>query len=255
MAYKHMTALHRHLRKYFEKAILDYSMFQKGDRVLVAVSGGADSLALLHLFNSPKVEIPSDISFVAVHLDLGFNHQNDYHWRRLERHFHMMGCEYAMEKTDIGIKAHDPLNRKNPCFICSRQRRKRLFEIANRFNCNKLALGHHKDDIIETFLLNVFFSREISTMLPVQEVFSGKFHIVRPLVYIDEQSLKIFARESLLPVMANACPTNRESHRTVVKQLLTKLERDHRGVRNNIFRALSHVKTEYLFTQPLRRMF
>jgi len=126
-----------------------------------------------------------------------------------------------------------------------------LFEIADRLNCTKIALGHHKDDIVETFLLNVFFSREISTMVPVQEVFSGRFHIIRPLAYVDESSLKTFARESLLPVMANACPTSQGSYRAVVKELLTKLERDHHGIRDNIFKALSHVKPEYLLARPL----
>jgi tRNA 2-thiocytidine biosynthesis protein TtcA len=109
-----------------------------------------------------------------------------------------------------------------------------------------VALGHHKDDIIETFLLNVFFSREISTMVPRQEVFSGQYHIVRPLAYIDERLIKNFAEESRLPVMADRCPTSPISYRMKVKQMLTRLEQEHGAVRENVFKALSNVKPEYL---------
>jgi tRNA 2-thiocytidine biosynthesis protein TtcA len=241
-----MTALHRRLRKWFEKAILDYHMIQEGDRVLVAVSGGADSLTLLTLLSGPLVAVGADISLVAVHLDLGFPRNETIALPRLERYFKKLGCEYLIDKTNIGIQAHREDNRKNPCFLCARQRRKRLFEIASETMCNKVALGHHKDDIVETFLLNVLFSREISTMVPNQQVFSGRFHIIRPLAYIDGFLTKAFARECQLPVMANVCPTSQSSYRILVRRMLATLERQHRGVRDNVFKALSNVKPEYL---------
>jgi tRNA 2-thiocytidine biosynthesis protein TtcA len=108
--------------------------------------------------------------------------------------------------------------------------------------------GHHRDDIIETFLLNVFFSREISTMVPRQEIFSGRYQILRPMAYLEERLIKKFAREHELPVRAENCPTSRTSHRRKVKVMLDQLERDDRHVRDNIFRALSNVKLEYLLT-------
>jgi len=247
-----MTALYRRLRKLFEQAVLDYQMLQEGDRVLVGVSGGVDSLSLLALLSGPKIAVTEDISLVAVHLDLGFEKNGKKNWNRLKRHFQELECGCVMEKTQIGVWAHGAENRKNPCFLCARLRKKRLFEIAQRTGCTKIALGHHKDDIVETFFLNVLFSREISTMVPNQEVFDGKFRIIRPLAYIDEFLLKTFARESQLPVMADFCPTSRISKRAVVKKMLAQLEREHRGIRDNVFKALSNVKSEYLLTQSFQ---
>lgn len=246
-----MTALHRRLRKWFEKAILDYRMLQAGDRALVAVSGGADSLSLLTLMCGPKVAVSEDISLLAVYLDLGFGEPAVGGLNRLERHFQKLGCDYIIERTQIGVRAHGEENRKNPCFLCARLRRRCLFEIGDGAGCNKVVMGHHKDDIVETFFLNVLFGREISTMVPNQEVFAGKFRIVRPLAYIDESLLKTFAEESQLPVLPNACPTNATSHRSKVKKLLAQLEGEHPGTRDNVFKALSNVKTEYLLTKTV----
>lgn len=243
-----MTALHRRLRKGFEKAVLDYDMIQKGDRLLTAVSGGADSLTLLTLLYGPKVSIPQDIEVVAVYLDLGFPGKDRSAWHRLEEHFQSLGCRYVMERIDIGPAAHRPEQRKNPCFLCARQRRKRLFEIARQNHCRKVLLGHHRDDIIETFFLNVLFSREISTMVPRQEVFSGRFQILRPMAYLEERLIKKFAQEHRLPVVEEACPTCRTSRREKVKQMLAEVERDNGDVRDNVFRALGNVKAEYLLT-------
>jgi tRNA 2-thiocytidine biosynthesis protein TtcA len=248
-----MTALHRRLRKLFEQAVLDYQMLQQGDRLLVSVSGGADSLTLLTLFLDPKIAVTEDISLVAVHLDMGFEGPLGEGWSRLERHFQQVGCEYIMERTEIGIRAHSAENRKNPCFLCSRLRRKRLFEIGDQAGCNKIVLGHHKDDIVETFFLNVLFGREVSTMVPNQEVFSGKFRIIRPLAYIDESLLKAFAQESQLPVLIDFCPTRCTSHRALIKKMLAHLERDQPGIRNNVFMALSNVKLEYMLSSSLRK--
>jgi tRNA 2-thiocytidine biosynthesis protein TtcA len=246
-----MTALHRRLRKLFEKAVLDYQMLRAGDRLLVAVSGGADSLSLLTLMCGPKIAVSEDTSLLAVCLDLGFGEPVEEGWRQLERHFQDLGCDYVMERTKIGIRAHREENRKNPCFLCARWRRKRLFEIGDRAGCNKVVMGHHKDDILETFFLNVLFGREISTMVPNQEVFAGKFRIIRPLAYIDEFLLKAFAEESRLPVLPNVCPTNLTSHRSRVKKLLAQLELEHPGTKDNAFKALSNVKTDYLLAKTM----
>ena len=156
-----------------------------------------------------------------------------------------------MEKTDIGVYAHGPENRKNPCFLCSRLRRKRLFEIAKDRGCNKIALAHHRDDIIETLLLNLFFAREISGMVPNLSFFGGEFHIVRPLAYIREVLVKKYARERNFPVIENRCPSSGTSKRIFIKRLLDDLEKENKDVRNNIFLALQHVKPEYLLGKKI----
>lgn len=245
------TKLFLHLKKWLEKAAMDFGMIEKGDRILVGVSGGADSLALLDLLNTPMLYIPSEYSLVAAHVDLGFEPDSPA-YPILEDHLREGGYTYFMEKTAIGPYAHGELNRKNPCFLCSRLRRKRLFEVAGDYGCNKVALAHHKDDIIETLMINILYGREISTMLPRQDIFQGKMSIIRPFAYIREELVKKYARERGFPVVDNACPTSRNSRRALVKGLLREFEKDNGNIRENIFKALRHVKPDYL-PFPLQR--
>ncbi|HUH65234.1 MAG TPA: ATP-binding protein [Syntrophales bacterium] len=238
------TKLFHHLKKWLENAILDYKMIEKGDRVLVGVSGGADSLALLDLLNSPMVYVP-EFSIVAVNVDPGFDPTYaDY--AALEKYLKKNRYNYHMEKTDFGPLSHSDYNKKNPCFLCSRLRRKRIFQIAEKRGCTKIALAHHRDDIIETFLINIFYGREISTMMPKQTIFGGQLHIIRPFAYIGEDLIKKYVKERRLPAIKNRCPTSKTSRRVYIKKLLTKLERDNKNIRDNVYKALRHVKPDYL---------
>ncbi len=239
------TRLYRHLKKWLEIASRDYRMLEAGDRVLVGVSGGIDSLVLLDLLNSPMVHITTDYSLLAVNIDLGFD-PGFSGYAALEKFLKEGGYDYVMEKTDIGPLSHSDYNRKNPCFLCSRLRRKRIFEIAAEQGCNKIALAHHKDDIIETLLINLFYGREISTMMPNQSIFGGELHIIRPLAYIREDLVKKYGRERGFPVIGNPCPTSGTSRRVIVKNLIRELEKDNKNVRENIFKAMGHVKPDYL---------
>ena len=239
------TKLFLHLKKWMEKAIVEYNMLEEGDRVLIAVSGGVDSLVLLDLLSSPMLFAPPKFSLLAVNIDLGFDSGNG-NYSLLERHFKKSGHEYIMEKTDIGPLAHSDYNKKNPCFLCSRLRRKRIFEMADEAGCNKIAFAHHKDDIIETLLINIFYAREISTMTPNQSIFGGKLHIIRPLAYIREILIKKYAIECELPAIENDCPTSKVSRRMYIKKLLDGLEKENKDIRENIFKAMSNVKTDDL---------
>jgi tRNA 2-thiocytidine biosynthesis protein TtcA len=245
-----MSKLHLHLRKRLEQAILKHKMLGEGDRVLVGVSGGADSLTLLKLLTGPLLFVPKPDFVLAVYVDMGFEATDGNHPRLLEGYFKQEGYNYRIEKTNIGPLAHSDYNRKaSPCFLCSRLRRKRLFELARNFRCNKLALAHNKDDVIETFLLNIFFAREISTMIPFQTYFKGEFNLIRPLAYVEESLLKRFAREAQLPILENPCPTAKNTKRKYIKDLIKKLDEDHRGMKENIFKAMKHVKLDYLLTE------
>ena len=238
------TRLFYHLKKWLEIAALDYGMFREGDRVLLGVSGGADSLVLLDLLTTPMVHLPR-FTVVAAHIDLGFDPSyGDYD--TLKAHLEERGVEHVMEKTDIGVYAHGPENRKKPCFLCSKLRRKRLFEIAAERGCTRVALAHHRDDVIETLLLNLFFSRELSGMAPCLSFFGGEFLLVRPLAYIREVLVKKYAREQGLPVIGNRCPSSVTSKRLFVKRLLDDLEKENKDVRDSVFLALQNVKPEYL---------
>jgi len=240
------TKLYLHLKKWMEIAARDYKMLSEGDRVLVGVSGGRDSMALLDLLNTPMVFLPS-FSVVAVHIDPGFDESCEGQ-KVLEQYLKDNSYRYVMDKTDIGPLAHSDYNRKNPCFLCSRLRRKRIFEIAGEYRCNKIAFAHHKDDIIETLLINMFYGREISTMVPNQVIFGGKYHIIRPFAYIREGLIKRYAKERAFPIVKDDCPSSRVSKRRYIKKVLDELEKENKNIRENIFKSMRHVKTDYLMT-------
>jgi tRNA 2-thiocytidine biosynthesis protein TtcA len=238
------TKLFLHLKKWLEAAVMDHAMIEEGDRVLIGVSGGLDSLSLLDLLNTPMVYVPK-FSIVAVNIDPGFDKTYEG-YGRLEEHLAGCGCSCVMEKTDIGPLSHSDYNKKNPCFLCSRLRRKRIFEIAAERDCNKIAFAHHRDDIIETLLINLFYGREISTMMPNQTIFNGKLHIIRPLAYIREELIKKYGKEQGFPVITNPCPSSGTSKRAYIKNLLNELEVENKDIRDNIYKALGHVKMDYL---------
>ncbi|MHB8828494.1 MAG: tRNA lysidine(34) synthetase [Syntrophales bacterium] len=238
------TKLFLHLKKWLEKAVMDYGMIAAGDKVLVGVSGGRDSMTLLSLLNTPMIYLPP-FSVMAVHVDLGFDPEG-IGAGTLARWLEEGGHDFVIDKSDIGPLSHSEYNRKNPCFLCSRLRRKRIFEMAERHGCNKIAFAHHRDDIIETLLLNIFYGREISTMVPDQSIFGGKLHIIRPLAYMREELVKKFAAEQRFPVIEELCPTSLVSRRRCVKELLAKLAEENPAVKENIWKAMGHVKTDYL---------
>ena len=225
------------------KAIHRYGLIQDGDRILVGVSGGKDSLTLLHLLHERRKRVQTHYELIPVHIDLGFDSKRA---NILKDFFEAQGLPYHIEFTDIGKRANGPENRENPCFLCSWERRKLIFQLSHRLKCNKIALGHHKDDIIETLLLNIFYSGEISTMLPLQTLFKGKIILIRPLALIEEKKIERFAREMDLPFGPSGCPSSGKTKRKEVKELIETLGRKNRKVKGNIFRSLSNIKLDYL---------
>ncbi len=225
------------------KALHRYDMISHGDRILVALSGGKDSLTLMWVLNERLSRIPIKYKLFAVYVDPGFEHGYS---QSLSEYCRKIGFELRVEHTDYGIVAHSSRNRENPCFLCSRLRKKRLFEIADELECNKLAFGHNKDDIIETLFLNICYAGEISTMVPSQSFFQERFTLIRPLSFVDEEVIRRFAREKGYPDFVNACPTSKVSKRQEIKGFLNQLYRTNRKVKGNIFKAMSHVKKEYL---------
>lgn len=221
-------------------------MLSDNDRVLIAVSGGADSMALLKLL-APRISIyGQNIKLFGVYVDAGFGENVEKRAGIIQRFFDDAGIEGQVLKTDIGPYAHSDANRENPCFLCSRMRRKMIFESAEKFQCNKIVFGHHRDDIIETLFLNMIFGREISTMAPNLAVFQGKYHVLRPLVFVEEFLVKKFATEQSIPSFDQECPTDGHSKRQYIKEMLDKLDEDFKGARVNIFNSMKRVKTEYL---------
>jgi len=229
-----------YISKSMGKAIMDYKMISSGDKILVAVSGGKDSLTLLRVLNDRKQFVPVKYDLLAVHVDMGYPCQ---HPKILAEYFKSMGIDYHIEKIDI-LKGK---SRKDiSCFWCSWNRRKALFETAVRLGCTKIALGHHMDDIVETVLLNLFFRGEISAMCPKQELFKGKITIIRPLAYVEEDLIREFAKELDFPHHKCACPNSITSKRTKVEHIIKDLEKISPDIKKNIFRSVKRVKQDYL---------
>jgi len=225
------------------KALHKYDMIHDGDRILVGVSGGKDSLTLAWMLKERQTRIPIRYELFPVFIDPGFENGFD---KSLQRYCEDLGFSLRVEYTDYGIVGHGPENRENPCFLCSRLRRKRLFEVAAELDCQKIALGHNKDDIIETLFMNMCFAGEISTMMPYQPFFQNRYTVVRPLAFADEDVIRRFAREQAFPEFVNPCPSAGNSKRQEIKTLLHRLYRGNRKIKGNIFRSMSHVNTDYL---------
>jgi len=229
-----------YISKRIGRAIIDYNMLSEGDRVAVAVSGGKDSMTLLRILNDRKSFVPIKYSIVAIHIDMGYPRS---YAKKLEKYFKELGVEYHIEKIDALKKTK---KKDINCFWCSWNRRKALFEAADRLKCTKVALGHHKDDIVETILLNLFFQGEISAMAPKQELFKGKIVLIRPLAYVEEYMTKRFVKEEKIPFETCKCPHSVTSNRETMSRIISGLKKTCPDVKTNIFRSLQRIKKDYL---------
>lgn len=235
--------VHREMRRLMGKAIHEYSMTEDGDRILVSVSGGKDSMSLLWLLRDRLKRLPISYDITAVHVDPGFGGDNG---SKMSAFFEENGFRYKILTGDFGPLAHSSKNLENPCFLCSRFRRKMVFELASELGCNKIALGHHKDDVIETLFLNIFYGGSISTMMPVQEFFGGKVTVIRPLFMLEEKIIAKYAKEMDFTEITLGCPTDRASKREDIRQMLESFYRGNRKIKGNIFHAIGNVNPEYL---------
>ena len=233
-----IKGLVRHVYKGAGKAINDYKMIEDKDRVLVGVSGGKDSLALLKVLSLRKDRLPIDFSLTACYVALDFSTTER---RKLEDHFKKEGVSYLVKELDLKTKDIG-------CFWCSWNKRKILFETAREHNCNKVALAHHLDDISETILMNLFFRGEISSMRPKVDLFGGKLSIIRPFAYLEKKALEDFASKIGLPDTKHSCPYARDSKREVIKEAIRKLDNQFPNIKTNIFRSLQrrNIKEDYL---------
>jgi tRNA 2-thiocytidine biosynthesis protein TtcA len=236
-------SLYKSLNRDVGKAIHQYDMISNGDRILVAVSGGKDSLTLMRVLQERFTRIPISYELFGIYIDPGFN---DGYADALRSWAERSGFHLRVEFTNNGILAHGRDNSENPCFLCARLRRKRIFEIAKQLACNKIALGHHKDDIIETFFINICYAGIMSAMRPSLSLFDGQLTIIRPLSFVDEERILKFAKSQHFPEFNNPCPSAKSSKRNEIKTLLNQLYLNNHNIKGNIFRSLSHVNKEYL---------
>lgn len=225
------------------RAMHDYEMLADGDRVLLAVSGGIDSLVMSWLLQHWQRKAPIKYTLLAANLDMGFGDKEPL---LIEEQFKILGIPYLIERTDYGVQAMKEENGRSGCFHCAKKRRNRLFALAQEKGCNKVALGHHKEDIIETLFLNMFYSGNISTMVPKQELFNGSLSLIRPLAYLEKSQIYEIGEAIGVTPVPNPCPLSEESKRGTVRTLLNNLYREDKSLKANIFAALGNVKHDYL---------
>ncbi len=237
------TGLKKKIDHAVGKAIHDYDMISNNERILVGVSGGKDSQALLEILFSLKSRAPVKFELFPVYIDAGFEGKFSHD---LKCYIEDKYGPVIIESTEHGILAHSKKNTENPCFLCSRLRRNRLFEIAKEKKCTKIALGHTKDDIIETLFINIFYAGKIGTMKPRQSFFNGALDIIRPLSYVEENDIISFGRLFDLPVFVNNCPSANVTKRGEIKQMLEGMYKTNKHIKGNIFSSMGNIATDYL---------
>jgi len=217
------------------KAIQDFNMIQEGDRIAVGVSGGKDSLTLLLSLRKLMDFYPARFELKAVTLSMGIGEADYSPVRKL---CDEIGVEYIVEDTYIGKIVFEARQEKNPCSLCANLRRGALNSTALRLGCNKVALAHNHDDVIETLLLSTFYEGRIHSFSPVTYLDRKGIHVIRPLIYVEEKQIKAFIKENSLQVVPNPCKANGFTKRQYIKDLLRELSQDNKEIKNNIFGAL-----------------
>ena len=225
------------------QAMHDFAMLSESDRVLIAVSGGVDSLVLTWILNYWIHKAPIRYDILAIYLDNGFDCQTA---EMVAEQLRKIGVPFLIEKTDFWHRASEAEDGKSTCYHCARMRRNRLFALAREQGFNKIAFGHHKDDILETFFLNLLYAGNISTMVPKQKLFNGCLHIIRPMAYLEKKDILEIASESSIIPVKNPCPMDRASKRREVRKILDLLVQLDPKVKSNIFSALSNIRHDYL---------
>lgn len=245
-----MSRLEKRLLNDMGRAIHDFDLIQGGDKILVAVSGGKDSLSLLHLLLRLRERSPVFFTLVAVNVDQG---QPNFPAHQLEAWFRKIGVEHRIVRQDTYsiVKRLTPPG-KTYCAVCSRLRRGILYTTAVELGCTKIALGHHREDLIETLLLSAFFAGALKTMPPKLRSDDGRNTVIRPLAYCVEAELAAYAEENALPIVpCGLCSSQENLQRKRVKALVADLAREHPAVPGNLLNALRNVVPSHLLDRNL----
>lgn len=219
------------------RCVEDYAMIQPGDKIAVGVSGGKDSLVLLQLLAGLRQYSPIDFELAAVTIDMGLG--MDY--TPVAEFCHSLGVEYHLIKTEIGPIIFDHRKEKNPCSMCSKMRRGALNQAILERGFTKLALGHHYDDAVETFVMSLIYEGRISCFQPVTNLDRTGVIQIRPMLYIHEKTVDNFAERMGLPVVENRCPVDKNTKREEIKQLVYELSKTYPDLKERIFGAMQRL--------------
>ncbi len=233
------------MRDFFRKvgkAIYDYELIEPGDKILVGVSGGKDSLALLEVLALRARDPKHGYSLVAAHIaveDVAYEVDAAY----IDSFCGRLGVPLVQHTICASVREESG---KPACFVCSWNRRKALFEIAKEQGCNKLALGHHRDDAVESLLMSMMFNGTMASMPPRLSMFGGTFTLIRPLIYLSEEETRQYAAFRCFKKQKKSCPHEQATRRSAVAALVNDMERLSPHVRGNLFAAMKNIQTEYL---------
>ena len=220
---------------HMRKAIEEYKMIDEGDKIAVCLSGGKDSITMLHAFKNLQIFYPKKFDIIAVSVNPGFEF---FDTRFLEDICNKLDVPLFIEKSNAKEIVFDIRKEKNPCSLCANLRRGVINSIANREGCNKIALGHNQDDVLETFLLNLLYAGNIGTFSPVSYMDRSKVTLIRPLVYTPEKEIKRYVKRNEISVMAKVCPMDGTSKREDMKNLIFSLSKNIPMIRANLFGAI-----------------
>ena len=226
------------------RAVEDYKMIEDGDKIAVGLSGGKDSLTLLYILANMRRFYPVKFEVIAVSVDMGLGLDPD-EVAAVQKVCDELGVEYVVEKTQIGEIVFNVRKEKNPCSLCANMRRGALNNTAKAHGCNKVALGHHADDLVETLFLSLFYEGRLSTFSPVTELERAGVTVIRPMIYIREKEIIGFAKDK--PIIHNPCPADKHTQRQYIKNLIKTLEKDNRKIKDNVLGAITHPERNNLF--------
>ena len=244
--------LYSRIKRLTGKAIGDFNLIENGDKILIGVSGGKDSYTLLHILESLRKRAPIDFELFPVTVDSGFP---GFRKEIIEEHLKKQGFNYLIKKTScyqIIEEKRDPGS--SYCSFCARLRRGVLYSTADKLGCNKIALGHHLDDFIETLLLNQFYNGRLSAMSPKLLADNNRHTVIRPLVYVEEDEIIAFTSRNSFPVICCACPVcgRVEQKRKKTKALLKNLSQDNPSIKKSLLSSLKNIKPRHLMDKSLK---
>jgi len=238
------TLLMAELADEVARGLEQYRQLTPGAKIAVALSGGKDSWTVLTLLNQLRREGRLSHALLAIHIDLGFDGRDERH-RLLEEGCARENLELVLIQTDVGPQAVAAPD-KRPCFLCVRERRRQLFTAAVQHGAGLLATGHHRDDVLASFFLNLLENREISTLMPRQAVFDGALHLIRPLYTLPEARVQKLVRQQAMPIVDSGCPVAGATRRARAEDLLSRIDQLFPEGREALFTALHRVKPDFL---------
>ena len=239
----------KRLLSHARRAVDDYNMIEDGDRIAVGISGGKDSLALLTALAGLRRFYPKKFEVIGISIDMGLEGMD---FSAVAKYCEELGVEYKIVKTEISNIIFNVRKEPNPCSLCAKMRRGALNTAAAEVGCNKVALGHHFDDVVNTFMLNLFYEGRLGCFQPVTYLSRIDLHLIRPMIYMPEKDVRYFASKAELPVIKSPCPADGNTKRADMDTLLNTIERTNKGLKYRIFGAIQRGEIDGF--KPMGRM-